>query len=306
MLVVATVWPLVVATVWPLVVATVWPLVVASCGVLGLAIGSFLNVVVHRLPAGMSLARPPSHCPGCGVELRALDNVPIASWLVLRGRCRHCGMAISVRYPVVELAGGIGFAGIAAAVAAAAVAGGPDAGGATLLVLPSLLVVVATGIAATAIDADGARVPRSLAAVGLVGAASLIAVSIAWSVDGRLVWAALGGLTSALGGLTSALGGLTSALGGLTSAASPSSCSNPGKHLRSNLTSNLARILVLGAVGWSAGWLWPWGGFAVAGWLALVAGGGYAHLRRQAVVVLASGVSLVILVLAAAFGRPLP
>jgi len=69
---------------------------------MGGAIGSFLNVVVYRLPAGMSLLRPGSHCPACKHPIRWFDNVPIFGWLLLRGRCRDCGGAISVRYPVVE------------------------------------------------------------------------------------------------------------------------------------------------------------------------------------------------------------
>ena len=68
----------------------------------GLAVGSFLNVVAWRLPRGESLAHPPSHCPGCGHPVRPRDNVPILSWLLLRGRCRDCGTSISKRYPLVE------------------------------------------------------------------------------------------------------------------------------------------------------------------------------------------------------------
>ena len=68
----------------------------------GAAIGSFLNVVVWRLPRGESLVRPRSRCPGCGTEIAARDNVPVVSWLVLRGRCRHCAAPISPRYPLIE------------------------------------------------------------------------------------------------------------------------------------------------------------------------------------------------------------
>lgn len=71
---------------------------------LGLAIGSFLNVVVHRLPRGESLVSPGSRCPACGYALRPLDNVPVLSYLFLLGRCRKCGVRISPRYPAVELA----------------------------------------------------------------------------------------------------------------------------------------------------------------------------------------------------------
>jgi leader peptidase (prepilin peptidase)/N-methyltransferase len=70
---------------------------------LGALIGSFLNVVIYRVPAGESLVSPGSHCPSCGVPVRAFDNVPVVSWIVLRGGCRDCGAPISVRYPAVEL-----------------------------------------------------------------------------------------------------------------------------------------------------------------------------------------------------------
>ena len=74
---------------------------------LGLFGGSFLNVVIHRVPREMSIARPPSHCPSCGKRLRFYDNVPIVSYVVLVGRARCCGAKISPRYPLVELAGGL-------------------------------------------------------------------------------------------------------------------------------------------------------------------------------------------------------
>ena len=74
---------------------------------LGLCFGSFLNVVIHRMPRGMSLAFPPSSCPACGHAIRPYDNIPLVSWLVLRGRCRDCAAPISPRYPAVELASGL-------------------------------------------------------------------------------------------------------------------------------------------------------------------------------------------------------
>ncbi len=70
--------------------------------VIGLAVGSFLNVVVHRLPRGESLSHPGSHCPSCGHVVRKRDNLPVVSWLLLRGRCRDCAHPISARYPLVE------------------------------------------------------------------------------------------------------------------------------------------------------------------------------------------------------------
>ena len=71
---------------------------------LGLAFGSFLTLVIHRVPAGESVVRPRSTCPSCGTQLRAVDTVPIVSWIALRGRCHACGARISVAYPLTELA----------------------------------------------------------------------------------------------------------------------------------------------------------------------------------------------------------
>ena len=75
---------------------------VAVAALMGLLIGSFLNVVIWRLPRGESLVRPGSACPSCGTPVRPYDNVPVLSWLLLRGRCRDCGEGISARYPLVE------------------------------------------------------------------------------------------------------------------------------------------------------------------------------------------------------------
>jgi leader peptidase (prepilin peptidase)/N-methyltransferase len=80
---------------------------------LGLMIGSFLNVVAYRLPRGESLVKPGSHCTTCGEPVKPWDNIPLLSWLVLRGRCRGCGEGISARYPLIELITGVAFAVIA-------------------------------------------------------------------------------------------------------------------------------------------------------------------------------------------------
>jgi leader peptidase (prepilin peptidase) / N-methyltransferase len=77
---------------------------ILSAAVLGLVVGSFLNVVAYRLPRRESLLHPRSRCPGCEAPIAPYDNVPVLSWLVLRGRCRRCGTGISARYPLVELA----------------------------------------------------------------------------------------------------------------------------------------------------------------------------------------------------------
>ena len=87
--------------------------------VLGAVIGSFLNVVAYRLPRGESLAHPPSRCPSCGAPVKPYDNIPVLSWLLLRGRCRNCGEPISWRYPAVE-------AGTALLCALVGIEGGED------------------------------------------------------------------------------------------------------------------------------------------------------------------------------------
>lgn len=76
---------------------------VAAVGLFGALIGSFLNVVIHRVPREESIAFPASHCPSCGTAIRPYDNIPVVSWAVLRGRCRSCRTPISARYPSVEL-----------------------------------------------------------------------------------------------------------------------------------------------------------------------------------------------------------
>src|SRR3954452_17642099 len=80
-------------------------IVLAAVG--GLIVGSFLNVVAYRLPRGESLAHPPSHCPSCDQPIKPYDNIPVLSWVLLRGRCRNCRAPISPRYPLVELTTGV-------------------------------------------------------------------------------------------------------------------------------------------------------------------------------------------------------
>ena len=85
----------------------VGPFLILATGLAGLIVGSFLNVLIHRLPRGESVVSPPSHCPACGARVRPADNVPVLSWLLLRGKCRECRAPISIRYPAIELANGI-------------------------------------------------------------------------------------------------------------------------------------------------------------------------------------------------------
>lgn len=105
------------------------PLLIAVAAIYGLVLGSFLNVVVHRVPRGMSVLRPRSHCPSCGALIRWFDNIPVLSWVLVRAKCRRCGVHISVRYPLVELASAgvvvavVGRFGLSVAAAAALVLG---------------------------------------------------------------------------------------------------------------------------------------------------------------------------------------
>ena len=121
----------------------------AACAPLGLLVGSFLNVVVWRVPRGESVVRPPSACPGCGQPVRPRDNVPVVSWLLLRGRCRDCSTPVSRRYPLVELA-------TAALFAVLALRLGPDPA------LPAFLVLGAAGLALALIDVDVRRLPDAI------------------------------------------------------------------------------------------------------------------------------------------------
>src|SRR3954470_8788614 len=88
-------------------------LLAVFCAVLGLVIGSFLNVVIWRVPRGESIVRPPSACPGCGTPISPRDNIPVINLLLLRGRCRSCGEPISRRYPLVEALTGALFGALA-------------------------------------------------------------------------------------------------------------------------------------------------------------------------------------------------
>ena len=164
---------------------------VVACAVLGLLVGSFLNVVVHRVPAGASVVSPPSACPGCGQRVRPRDNVPVLSWLLLRGGCRDCGMRISARYPAVELATGVLFSVVAATVG-------------LQWHLPAFLYLAAIAVALAAIDLDVHRLPDAIVLPSyLVGGALLTGASALegdWPalVRGAVGMAALYGLYLAL------------------------------------------------------------------------------------------------------------
>jgi leader peptidase (prepilin peptidase)/N-methyltransferase len=127
--------------------------VIIAAAVLGLAVGSFLNVVIWRVPRGESVVKPASHCPRCETPLANRDNVPVVSWLLLRGRCRTCQEPISARYPAVELLTGVLWA---------LLAGRFSTTEDTLAILPSALWLGGIGIALAAIDLDLHRLPNAI------------------------------------------------------------------------------------------------------------------------------------------------
>ena len=134
---------------------------VALAAVFGAVVGSFLNVVIHRLPRGESIVSPGSRCPSCGRAIRPWHNVPVLAWLWLRGRCRDCGTRIPARYPLVEAASAVLFALVALRF------------GAT----PMALVWMAFGaalLAAAAIDFDHRIIPDEISLGGLVLGLTLV------------------------------------------------------------------------------------------------------------------------------------
>ena len=133
---------------------------IAFAGVIGALAGSFLNVVVHRLPRRESLVRPASHCPHCGVPVKPYDNIPILSFLLLGGRCRNCSGRISPRYPLVEA--------LTAALCVGAVLSHQSAAGIALGVTLVLLVVPAA-----LIDLEHRIIPNRLTAAGAILALAL-------------------------------------------------------------------------------------------------------------------------------------
>ncbi len=152
-----------------------------AAGLLGLSVGSFLNVVVHRVPEGRSVVSPRSSCGCCGQEIRWYDNVPVVSWLVLRARCRDCGSRIPARYPLLELAGAVAF------LVVVLVLGGPLLTAASplealsaLVQIVAFLYLAAISLALAVIDVQTMRLPNAIvhpaypvAAVFLTAAAAL-------------------------------------------------------------------------------------------------------------------------------------
>jgi leader peptidase (prepilin peptidase)/N-methyltransferase len=151
-------------------------------GFLGLLVGSFVNVVVHRVPRGESVVSPASRCPSCGHPVAARDNVPVLSWLLLRGRCRHCRCAVGARYPLVELVTAAVFVVLALRLGATAQ-------------LPAFLYLGAAGVALALIDLDVKRLPNAIVLPSYPVALGLLLVPAtlgAWSAYGRALLAMAG------------------------------------------------------------------------------------------------------------------
>jgi leader peptidase (prepilin peptidase)/N-methyltransferase len=152
--------------------------------VMGLLIGSFLNVVIARAPAGESVIRPPSHCPVCLTELRARDNVPLLSWLLLRGKCRTCGTSIGAIYPAVEGGTALLFALVAVRVGAHA-----D--------LPAYLLATAAFVALSVIDLQARRLPDRVVFPAFL--LTFLALAGAAAVDDRFDDLGRAGIGAAVG-----------------------------------------------------------------------------------------------------------
>ena len=214
---------------------------VAIAAAFGLIVGSFLNVVVHRVPRGQSVVRPRSACPGCGATIRARDNLPVVSWLVLRGRCRDCRERISLRYPVVEALTGALFAGVM--VRFAVTQDQPWA-------LPAFWYLAAAGVALALIDLEHHRLPNSIILPSYVVLAVLFTVATWGTGD----WPAL--LRAVLGGVALWLGYFLLLL------------VKPGGM-------GFGDVKLAGVLGGCLAWL-GWGAFAVGAFAAFLLGGAVA------------------------------
>jgi leader peptidase (prepilin peptidase)/N-methyltransferase len=140
---------------------------------LGLAVGSFLNVVIYRVPRGESVVTPSSRCPSCDVAIRRRHNVPVFGWLVLRGRCADCGAKIGARYPLVELVTAVLFVGVTLRVNQLHL----------LSALPAYLYLAAVGTALAVIDLDWRRLPNAIVLPSYPVVAVLLTLSSAWQHD---------------------------------------------------------------------------------------------------------------------------
>ena len=152
-----------------------------TAAALGLIVGSFANVCIHRIPRNESIGTPPSRCPGCGTRIRAGDNVPVLSYLLLRGRCRTCRTRISARYPLVEAANAAAYWGVA-------VVYGPSLAAAIAMALVTTLLVLSL------IDLDHQILPDVITRPAIVaGIASSLLIHRPWMAGGVRPASLIGG-----------------------------------------------------------------------------------------------------------------
>lgn len=147
-------------------------------GLFGLVIGSFLNVVAYRVPAGISLVRE-SRCPGCDAPIRWWQNVPVVSWVALRGRCAHCAAPISAQYPLIEAFTGVVFVGVAWWALRLAAPVGAVADPVFWVVLVAFLGFAAVSIVLSLIDLETKRLPNAIVLPSIVVGVALLAIAAA-------------------------------------------------------------------------------------------------------------------------------
>lgn len=242
-------------------------LVSVASGLFGLAVGSFLNVVIYRLPRFESISSPPSHCPRCNSPLRSWENIPVVSWIALGGRCSHCDAPISPRYPLVEL----GTAVLFVSVALTSSGTGP---------LAPLDAMIAATIAIGVINLDGERVPKILGYIVFTCSASLIALSLAEHHPGWLKSAGAAAVAALVAWLV--------------------------MHLRSQRSDALLGFSGLASLvgwGWAAGWTGAAGGWIFA--TASVTLGILVAItsRRHLLATMGATIGIVALIIGSAVGR---
>ena len=231
---------------------------VAGTGLFGSLIGSFLNVVIFRVPAGRSIVSPPSACSGCGARIRAWDNVPVFSWLVLRGRCRDCQVRISARYPLVEFGTAVFFACVAVWVLSGVSTSSTTGFGSStvsamaglLVTLVAFLYLAAVSVSLAMIDLDTQTLPNRIVLPAYpVTAVLLAAAALLAGEPDRILGALVGG--AALFGVYL-----------LLALAYPAGM-------------GLGDVKLAGVLGLYLGWL-GWGEIAVGGFAAFLLGGFFA------------------------------
>ncbi|HZL90097.1 MAG TPA: prepilin peptidase [Pirellulaceae bacterium] len=279
----------------------------------GASVGSFLNVVAYRLPLGMNLVRPSSHCPYCGRAIRIYDNLPAVGWFLLGGRCRDCRAPISFRYPLVEILVGAAFVLVAVAEVFLVDAGRANAIAGTRQVLTTWeqgplwaqyslhALLVATLIAATLIDYDGHRTPwRLFLPVLVVG----FIVPLVWPEVRR--WPALAGLNLP-GPLAGFVDGAVGLAAGALAGALIASAFRFGSAARR--WPPFAPVPLLASVGLVMGWQWAVliAAGALACWLIVLLAGrmgiAFRHVPLAAAVVLLYLVAMLVVPLAPGLAR---